>query len=277
MKRKSSIPAELPADFASRHIDPFNKGCKAILEVDPSLYETMVSQDFGLFLKKEQPEMTLNHHFTKLASSILAQQISGAAAKSIKQKVMDRFGDFPTFQEMAALFKESKSQDLRECGLSARKVLYLESLATYFNDNQESIAKLLTKDSDEIASELVTNIKGIGPWSAKMFLVTSMERMDIFAPDDLGIARGCSKYLDSRPEILQDIMTKRGPVIKRSKIKHVKNNWKIYDEDVVEKCGDLFAPYRTIFMFLMWRMSQTNVEVMAKRESDFVDDKDKKA
>ncbi|SCU83628.1 LAME_0C05908g1_1 [Lachancea meyersii CBS 8951] len=273
MKRTRNQLGQLPKDFRQRHIDSFNKGCEAILDVDSTLYDTIITKDFSLFLQKEQPEMTLNHHFMKLASSILAQQISGAAANSIKQKVVNRFGEFPSFNEMAGLFKQGKSQELRECGLSARKVLYLESLANYFNDNEEDVKILLTKDNDTIASELVSNIKGIGPWSAKMFLVTSMERMDIFAADDLGVARGCSKYLDSHPEILKDLMSKRGPIIKRSKIKHVKKNWKIYDEDIVEQCGELFAPYRTIFMFLMWRLSQTNVEVMAKRENDFSGDK----
>ncbi|SCU99828.1 LANO_0F03884g1_1 [Lachancea nothofagi CBS 11611] len=272
MKRARNQSAqELPEEFQQRHIEPFNKGCKLILDIDPTLYDLIAKKDFSLFLKKEQTPMTLNHHFSKLASSILAQQISGAAANSIKQKVINRFNEFPTFQEMAKLYVDNRSQELRECGLSARKVLYLESLSNYFNENQDSIEKLLTEDSDEIASQLVANIKGIGPWSANMFLVTSMERMDIFAADDLGVARGCSKYLDSHPEILKDIMSKRGPLIKRSKIKHVKKNWKIYDEDIVEKCGELFTPYRSIFMFLMWRLSETNVEVMEKREDEFVE------
>ncbi|SCU81540.1 LAFA_0C05644g1_1 [Lachancea sp. 'fantastica'] len=270
MKRTHSEAAQqLPEDFKERHIDEFNKGCEAILEIDPSLYDAILRKDFQLFLKKKQPDMTLNYHFVNLASSILAQQISGAAANSIKKKIINRFDHFPSYHETAELFKQSRSQELRECGLSARKVQYLESLANFFNDKAEEIKALLTKESDIIASELVSNIKGIGPWSAKMFLVTSMERLDIFAADDLGIARGCSKYLDARPEVVKELMSKRGPVIKRSKIKHVKKNWKVYDEDIVEKCGERFAPYRTIFMFLMWRVSDTNVEVMAKREDEF--------
>ncbi|CEP63070.1 DNA-3-methyladenine glycosylase II LALA0_S07e01728g [Lachancea lanzarotensis] len=274
MKRSRSDTAQkLSEDFKERHIDNFNKGCEAILEIDPSLHDAISRKDFQLFLKKKQPDMTLNYHFLNLASSILAQQISGAAANSIKKKIIDRYGHFPSFQETAELFRQSKSQELRECGLSARKVQYMESLANYFNDNEQEIKALLSKENDVIASELVSNVKGIGPWSAKMFLVTSMERLDIFAADDLGIARGCSKYLDARPDVVKDLMSKRGPVIKRSKIKHVKKNWKVYDEDIVEKCGELFAPYRTIFMFLMWRISDTNVEVMAKREDEFTADK----
>lgn len=104
-----------------------------------------------------------------------------------------------------------------------------------------------------------------------MFLVTSLERMDVFAADDLGIARGCSKYLDCRPEILKELMSKRVQgKTKRSKIVHKKKNWKIYDEDIVEKCGEMFAPYRSIFMFILWRLSSTNIDALAKREKDFV-------
>ena len=272
MKRTRSEVVKLPEQFARKHIDSFVTGCEHILDLDPSLYDIIVSKEFQLFLKKEQPVFDLNHHFTKLASSILAQQISGAAANSIKQKVVSHFGDhFPSYQEVAKVFQDKEVEELRSCGLSARKVQYLESLATYFNDNEKEVEELLEQDNDEIVTQLVANIKGIGPWSAKMFLVTSLERMDVFAPDDLGVARGCSRYLDSRPEVLKDLMSKRGDDKgKRSKITHKKKNWKIYDEDIVEKCGERFAPYQTIFMFVLWRLSSTDVDAMAKREKEFV-------
>lgn len=272
MKRSREETVELPQDFAEKHIDTFVKGCHHILGVDPSLYDALLSKDFQLFLKREQPPMDLNHHFIKLASSILAQQISGAAANSVKNKLMAYYGGhFPTYQAVVETFHKKNVQELRDCGLSARKVQYLESLANYFNDNEKAIEALFEQDNEEIASQLVANIKGIGPWSAKMFLVTSLERMDVFAADDLGIARGCSKYLDCRPEILKELMSKRVQgKTKRSKIVHKKKNWKIYDEDIVEKCGEMFAPYRSIFMFILWRLSSTNIDALAKREKDFV-------
>ncbi|SCW04333.1 LAFE_0H11232g1_1 [Lachancea fermentati] len=267
MKREREEVVSLPIDYQSKHTEDFNSACKTILEIDPSLLDTIVSGDFPLFLKKEQELMTLNHHFTKLASSILSQQISGSAAMSIKKKVTELFaGSFPTYQDISKLIANGDTAKLRSCGLSGRKVLYLESLATYFNDNEDAIAVLLKQDDDEIIEALVKNVKGIGPWSAKMFLVTSLERMNVFAPEDLGVARGCSRYLDSRPDVLKELLNKR-VAIKRSKIKHKKSNWKIYDEDIVDKCGQLFAPYRTVFMFILWRLSSTDVDAMAKNST----------
>lgn len=268
-KRDESIP-ELPKAFKQRHTKDFNEACQHILKVDPSLLATITSHDFPLFLVKEQEQLTLNHHFAKLASSIIAQQISGNAAKSIKKRVVEYFGnEFPTYQKLHDSFQDTKSvAGLRECGLSQRKISYLESLAMYFHDNEKEIEVLFTQDDDKIVEELVKNIKGIGPWSAKMFLVTSLERMDVFAADDLGVARGCSKYLESRPEVLKSLKSKR-TLLKKSKIKHKNMNWKIHDEDIVESCGQLFEPYGTVFMFILWRLSSTNVEVMAKNEKEF--------
>ncbi|SCV03986.1 LAMI_0H12530g1_1 [Lachancea mirantina] len=272
MKRKRQEKVELPASFREKHVAEFIEGCDRILEVDPTLLDTMISKDFPLFLKKEQTEMTLDHHFAKLGSSILAQQISGNAAMAVKKKFMALFDDvFPTYKQLRDVLKQDDgTEKLRACGLSQRKVIYMGSLAEYFEKNEGEILDLFTKESnDVIEKELVDKIKGIGPWSAQMFLVTSLERMDVFASGDLGVARGCSKYLDARPEFLKDLMTKRTE-IRRSKIKHKKLNWKVYDEDIVEKCGEAFAPFRTIFMFLLWRVSSTNVEVIEKNENNYV-------
>lgn len=101
-KRDESIP-ELPQAFKQRHTEDFNEACQHILKVDPSLLATITSHDFPLFLVKEQEQLTLNHHFAKLASSIIAQQISGNAAKSIKKRVVEYYGnEFPTYQKLAS-------------------------------------------------------------------------------------------------------------------------------------------------------------------------------
>lgn len=64
MKRSREETVELPQDFAEKHIDTFVKGCHHILGVDPSLYDALLSKDFQLFLKREQPPMDLNHHLS---------------------------------------------------------------------------------------------------------------------------------------------------------------------------------------------------------------------
>lgn len=262
----------LPEDFRDRHIEEFGQACDHILKVDSNLLDVITKMDFPLFLKKEQLPKDLEHYYTKLASAILSQQISGAAAKSIKKKFMDHFGGrFPSPQVVSEeLLDSAKKQEIRSCGLSGRKLIYLESLTNYFVNNGDEIEKLFNSsgNDDEVIQQLTENIKGIGAWTAKMFLVTGLERMNVFAAEDLGIARGCSNYLASRADLVQELKQNRVSV-KRSKIKHKKLNWKIYDEDIVEACAERFTPYRTVLMFIFWRLSSTNVDAMAKNETEF--------
>ncbi|QLG71097.1 hypothetical protein HG535_0B01350 [Zygotorulaspora mrakii] len=270
--RVSNTVSIIPEEFREKHIKEFGDACDHILKIDGDLLDAITQNDFPLFLKKDQVPKDTDHYFTKLASAILAQQISGAAAKSIKKRFMDHFGgEFPSAMDVHhELSDTERRQEIRACGLSGRKMIYLESLTDYFVNHAEEILSLFeTKgNDDEVIQELTENIKGIGKWSAKMFLVTGLERMDIFASEDLGIARGCSNYLGTRPWLVKELIKNRISV-KRSKIKHKKLNWKIYDDDLVEACADRFSPYRTVLMFILWRLSSTNVDAMAKNEADF--------
>lgn len=270
---KPSNTVQLPRAFKERHTKEFGEACKHILTVDPTLLDIIVQQDFPLFIKKEQEPQTVGHHFTKLASAILSQQISGAAARSIKTKLMTQYDDeFPSYHQLHEDFQEPAGRErIRSCGLSGRKVTYLESLTNYFINNEKKIEELFERNDndDEIVDQLTQNIKGIGPWSAKMFLATGLGRYNVFAVEDLGLARGCSKYLSDKPELVSKL-TKNRVLAKRSKIKHKKLNWKIYDDDVVELCADMFAPYKTVLMFIFWRLSSTSVEAMEKNETEFV-------
>lgn len=271
-KREGDEIIELAEEFLNKHTDSCIKGINHILSVDPSLNEIIECNPFTLFLKENEKDEMLNSYFTKLASSIIGQQISGNAAKNIKKRICDLFdGQFPDYKSLSLwLTDDTKKKLLKECGLSQRKLSYIESLTQYFFNKEDDIAELLSKEEDSIIVEnLVSNVKGIGPWSAKMFLVTGLHRLNVFAADDLGVARGCSRYLIERPEILKQLQAKR-TAIKKSKIKHKSFKWKIYDEDVVELCGKLFDPYRTLFMFILWRLSDTNVDVVMKNESEFI-------
>ncbi|EJS43960.1 mag1p [Saccharomyces arboricola H-6] len=269
-----SIKVALPEDYCAKHEEKFNIACQYILERDPSLLPFLKNNEFTLYLKETQIRITLEDYFTRLASTILSQQISGLAAKSIKARVVSLYGG--TFPDYKVLFKDfkdpAKSAEIAKCGLSKRKMIYLESLAAYFSKSDKDIENLFSQEDndEEVINSLVTNVKGIGPWSAKMFLVSGLKRMDIFAPEDLGIARGFSRYLSDKPELEKELMRERG-VVKKSKIKHKKYNWKIYDDDVMEKCSERFAPYRSVFMFILWRLSSTNTEAMMKAEKDFVE------
>ncbi|QHS72928.1 DNA-3-methyladenine glycosylase II [Saccharomyces paradoxus] len=269
----SSLDVALPEEYIARHEEKFNMACEYILEKDPSLFPLLKNNEFTLYLKETQVPDTLEEYFIRLASTILSQQISGLAAKSIKARVVSLYGGaFPDYKVLFEDFKDPvKSAKIAKCGLSKRKMIYLESLAAYFTERYKDVEKLFSQEDndEEVINSLVTNVKGIGPWSAKMFLISGLKRMDVFAPEDLGIARGFSKYLSDKPELEKELMRER-KVVKKSKIKHKKYNWKIYDDDVMEKCSEIFAPYRSVFMFILWRLSSTDTEAMMKAEKDFV-------
>lgn len=271
-REEDSDVAQLSPEYLDKHSDEFKTAVSHILSVDPSLKEIIEQSSFHMYLKDATNENSMEDYFRKLSRSIIGQQISGIAAKKINERIVELFkGKFPNYKDMHHWLQDpDQKQQLKDCGLSQRKLLYFESLTDYFYNNEHDI-ELLFQDEDEgtIIEKLVANIKGIGPWSAKLFLVSGLHKQDIFSAEDLGIARGCSRYLEDRPEVLAEITAKR-TVIMKSKIKHKNFKWKIHDHDIVELCGDLFRPYRTLFMFILWRMSDTNVDVVLKNESDFV-------
>lgn len=264
-----------PEDYLEGHSDWFRIAIKHCLAVDPGLLPVIISKEFGLFSKQSSTKkMTLQDHFGKLGSSILGQQISNKAAKSIRDRFISYFesDDFPDYELVYKSLQDPEQRPLiKACGLSQRKVEYMESLSQYFSENEKTIEALFSKkdNDDEVVEELVKQIKGIGPWTAKMFLISSLKRPDVFAPEDLGIARGFSNYISDKPDIVKDLMSKR-KTIKKSKIKHKKFNWKIYDDDIMTACADRFAPYRTLFMLILWRLASPTVQEALKNEDEFI-------
>lgn len=98
---------QVPKDFRDRHTRKFGEAINHILKVDPTLLHIIVKQDFPLFLEKEQEPQTVAHHYAKLASAILSQQISGAAARSIKARLMKNYNDeFPTHLQLHEDFQQ---------------------------------------------------------------------------------------------------------------------------------------------------------------------------
>ncbi|CDO94653.1 unnamed protein product [Kluyveromyces dobzhanskii CBS 2104] len=270
--RDSASVDGLNHDYLDLHIDSFRAGIEHLLKIDPTLKEIIEHSPFTMFLKENVAKESMEFYFNKLASSIISQQISGTAAKNIRGRIVDMFdGNFPNYKTLHETFQNNEEkQALKDCGLSQRKLGYIESLVDYFYNSEDDIKDLFENATDEkILEELVANIKGIGPWSAKMFLITGLHRLNVFAADDLGIARGCSRYFEERPEVLKELQSKR-TLIRKSKIKHKNYKWKIHDEDIVELCGDLFDPHRTLFMFVLWRMSDINMDVVINNEKRFM-------
>lgn len=261
------IPSDLklPESFTSLHKSEFIKGLEHVISKDPSLYPLIVSEPFGAFHSSENPSTTDQGHFEKLCRSVIGQQVSGAAARSIEAKFVAVFNDkgqFPIPEEVI----NTKDETLRNAGLSVRKSEYIKSISRKFID-QEISQKIFESCSDEEILEKLVSIKGIGEWSAKMFLTFALHRLDVFASDDLGVARGISRYLESRPEVLKKAQKEVDISIQKKKSKFddgKKRDWKIIHDLYVQHIAEDFAPYRSAFMLICWRASSTNIDVLTE-------------
>lgn len=124
--------------------------------------------------------------FHSLMRSIIYQQVSTAAANSILKKFQALFdGKFPTPEQVL----EKTDEELRSAGLSRGKVIYIRDLAEKFKDGTIEPRKFPKMTNDEII-EHVTRVKGIGVWTAHMFLLFTLKRPDILPTLDLAIRKG---------------------------------------------------------------------------------------
>ena len=158
--------------------------------------------------------------FVTLARSIVGQQISVKAAQS----VWDRFAVLPRKITPGNVLK-LKVDDMRAAGLSARKVEYLVDLALHFDSGALHIKTWETMSDDEIVNELVA-IRGIGRWTAEMFLIFHLMRPNVLPLDDVGLINGISRNYFS------------GDVVSRSDAREVAAAW---------------APYCSVATWYIWR------------------------
>jgi DNA-3-methyladenine glycosylase II len=132
--------------------------------------------------------------FITLARSIVGQQISVKAAQS----VWDRFAALPKRMTPASVLK-LKVDDMRGAGLSARKIEYLVDLALHFDSGAVHADAWPAMEDEEIIAELV-GIRGIGRWTAEMFLIFHLMRPNVLPLDDVGLISGISKnYFSGDP------------------------------------------------------------------------------
>jgi len=125
----------------------------------------------------------LGNPFSVLVYSIIGQQISGFAARAIAGRLSDRFGGrIPSPAELLAL----DPGDLKSVGLSQRKVEYLRSLAEHIVSGELQVDHLDKLSDDEVRAQ-ITASRGLGRWTADMFLLINLERPDILPIGDLGI------------------------------------------------------------------------------------------
>ncbi len=129
------------------------------------------------------------NYYWELIDSIISQQLSVKAAATIERRFQDLFEDeFPTPEAIL----EKSVEELREAGLSNAKAVYIRDLAQHILDGKLEFQNFDDMDNATIIAELVA-VKGIGEWTAHMFLMFCMGRLDVLPVGDLGIRNGIRK------------------------------------------------------------------------------------
>ncbi|PKK86879.1 MAG: DNA-3-methyladenine glycosylase 2 family protein [Tenericutes bacterium HGW-Tenericutes-8] len=154
-----------------------------------------------LFAKKAEIIVTIDDdYFVSLVGTIVAQQLSSKVARTIYSRLSNLFDGNMNAEKILA----TRDEDLRSIGLSFQKIKYVKSLATCYLDQTIDLAHLDEMSDDQIIQMLI-KIKGIGIWSAQMFLLFSLGREDVFSVLDLGL-RNAVKLIYGNPDLThQDI------------------------------------------------------------------------
>ena len=143
-----------------------------------------------------------DNSFHALINSIIGQQISVSAANSIKKKL------FVLKKNITPrTIKNIKKNDLKKCGLSKQKILYINNIADFFLLNKEFINKLDKVNDLEIREKLI-EIKGIGNWTIDMFLIFTLGSSNIFPSGDLGFVKAISKHYKKDLPISEKYLSK---------------------------------------------------------------------
>jgi DNA-3-methyladenine glycosylase II len=162
--------------------------------------------------------------FTTLARSIVGQQISVKAAQSVWDKFAAAVGG-PSHKLSPAAVLALEGLALRTAGLSARKAEYLVDLARHFDDGTVHVKQWQQMEDEAIIDELVA-IRGIGRWTAEMFLIFHLMRPNVLPLDDLGLLKGISQsYFSGEP-------------VSRAEARELGEGW---------------APYRSVATWYLWR------------------------
>ena len=164
---------------------------------------------------------TRNNPFFSLCRTIVGQQISTKAADSIWAKFEKKCKK----KIKPKIILKISSRNLKSAGLSRQKISYLKNIAKAFISKSFDVAKL-KKMNDEEAINYITKLKGLGIWSAEMFLMFNLNRPNIFPVKDIGLLRAISKnYKTTYPP----------------------------SKKFLEKISKIHFGYRTVFTWYMWR------------------------
>jgi DNA-3-methyladenine glycosylase II len=191
--------------------DYWDKAKAHLLKVDPQLAE--------LIQKHEEPALrSKGDLFETLIRSIVGQQISGAAADAIWKRLNDLVGPLNTKSLVAV-----DDQELRNVGLSFRKIEYVRSVAAEW----PRLSLINWNDlSDEQVKKELTALRGIGPWTADMILMFNLLRPDVLPLGDLGVVK------------MMERLYANGDKLSTKELKYIGEQW---------------APFRTVASWYLWR------------------------
>jgi DNA-3-methyladenine glycosylase II len=164
-----------------------------------------------------------------LVRAILSQQISVAAARTIRGRLQALL---PAGKLTAKNVDELSDDQLQSVGVSRQKQAYLRDLTSCTLDGTINFRRIAKKSDEDAVAELV-QVKGIGRWTAQMFLMFSLGRLDVFAPDDLGLKNAIQKLYELPKKIT------------RSEL---------------EQHAEMWRPYRTLASWYLWRSLDGKIE-----------------
>ncbi len=165
------------------------------------------------------------NRYQSLVEAIIAQQLSGSAAESILKKFKKLYKS--RFPKPIEVMKTSDSK-LRSVGLSKMKISYIKDLSKKIEKNELNMRKIAT-ESDEYIIEQLTSVKGIGRWTAEMFLIFSLGRLDVLPVGDLGLKKG---------------------------IQLMYSYTELPTEKEIEQFAESWKPYRTVATWYLWKSLQ---------------------
>ena len=200
-------------EFEVQRPDYWDKACADLVKRDRILKKLIPKFGPVHLLSSDDP-------FVTLARSVVGQQISTAAAQALWQRVEAACPKLVPQQ-----FLKLGHEKLAACGLSKRKTEYILDLAQHFVSGALHVGKWTSMDDEDVIAEL-TAIRGIGRWTAEMFLIFNLARPNVLPLDDLGLIRAISvNYFSGEP-------------VTRSEAREVAANWE---------------PWRTVATWYMWR------------------------
>jgi DNA-3-methyladenine glycosylase II len=160
---------------------------KALAASDPTmgaLIERVGKIDIATRLQRRKEERPADA-YGALLRAIVGQQLSTKAARTIYLRVLDLFGGTTPSPEQLL---EASEEELRACGLSGRKTEYVRDLASHVIGGELELDRLGELGDEEVIEEIVA-VRGLGRWTAEMFLLFHLERPDVLSGGDLGIRK----------------------------------------------------------------------------------------